>query len=197
MNPASVRQHAASPCLYINTRPVPGLFSSQSLRQTSSAATGSLATSCDGRDHYSSEHATISITTVIIFFIIISCCNSARRNQRISGGCHHNARMTTSSTENRPTLIFYTTIYKKSLPIYKSGNKNRSNLHWCFGIKNSPGVYYCQQLTLSVCLSVRLSVCHQKNFILLLFLFLDGIEPFLAISSLLPHLQTVVLRFLI
>jgi len=38
----------------------------------------------------------------------------------------------------------------------------------------SLGVYYCQQ---SVCLSVT-------NFkLLLLFLFLDGIEPFLAVSS--------------
>ena len=41
----------------------------------------------------------------------------------------------------------------------------------------SLGVYYCQQLTLPVCLSVT-------NFkLLLLFLFLDGIEPFLAFSS--------------
>ena len=57
----------------------------------------------------------------------------------------------------------------------------------------SLGVYYfCRGLCLSVCLSVCLS-----QTLILLFLFLDGIEPFLAVSSPWQKLQNVVLRFLI
>jgi len=50
----------------------------------------------------------------------------------------------------------------------------------------SLGVFYCQQLTLSVCLSV----CLSSN----CFFFL---EPFLAVSSPCGTLQNIVLRFLI
>jgi len=52
--------------------------------------------------------------------------------------------------------------------------------------------HYCQQLTLSVCLSVCLS---QKLQIAFYFLSLDGIEPFLEVSSPWPPLQNVVFRF--
>ena len=41
------------------------------------------------------------------------------------------------------------------------------------------GVYYCLPLSLSVCPSVCLSVCLSQT-LLLLFLFLNGIEPFLG-----------------
>ena len=51
----------------------------------------------------------------------------------------------------------------------------------------SLGVYYCQQLTLSVLMSGGLSVCHKLQNTS--YLFLDGIEPFLAISSRWPPLQ--------
>jgi len=59
----------------------------------------------------------------------------------------------------------------------------------------SPGVYYCQQLTLSVCPSVCPDVCLsvmplQIDFS---FLFLDGIKPLLAVSSPCGTLQNVVL----
>jgi len=47
---------------------------------------------------------------------------------------------------------------------------------------------------MSVCLSVCLSVCHKLQ-IDSSFLFLNGIESFLAVSSLWPPLQNVVLRF--
>jgi len=55
----------------------------------------------------------------------------------------------------------------------------------------SLGVNYCQQLTLSVCLDV----CHVLQ-IASSFLFLEGIEPFLAVISPCGTLQNVVLRFL-
>jgi len=53
------------------------------------------------------------------------------------------------------------------------------------------GVYYFLSLTLSV----RLSVCHTAPSNWFFFLFLDGIEPFLAVISPCDTLQTVVLRF--
>ena len=56
----------------------------------------------------------------------------------------------------------------------------------------SLGVYYFLSLTLSVCLFVTLLQIDSS-----LFLFLDGIEPFLAVSSPCGTLQNVVLRFLI
>ena len=64
----------------------------------------------------------------------------------------------------------------------------------------SLGVYYCQQLTLSICPDVPLSgcqsVCHKVQ-IASSFLFPDGIETFLAVSSPRPPLQKYFLRFLI
>jgi len=55
------------------------------------------------------------------------------------------------------------------------------------------GVYYCQQVILSVCPSV----CVTPLQIASSFLFLDGIEPFLAVISPWPPLQNAILRFLI
>jgi len=67
----------------------------------------------------------------------------------------------------------------------------------CVLVDSAPslGVYYVLSLTLSACPSVRL-------FVTLLLqidssLFLDGIEPFLAVISPCDTLQNVVLRFLI
>jgi len=62
----------------------------------------------------------------------------------------------------------------------------------------SLGVYYCQQVTLSVCLNICPSACVSHSLkLLLVFLFLGGIEPFLAVISPCAPLQNVVLRFLI
>jgi len=58
----------------------------------------------------------------------------------------------------------------------------------------SLGLCYFLSLTLSVCLSVCLSRTNFK--LLLLFLFLDGIEPFLAVSSPWPLYKTLFFDFL-
>ena len=58
----------------------------------------------------------------------------------------------------------------------------------------SLGVYYCQQLTLSVCLSGCLSVCHTPS-VASSFLFLDGIKPFLAVISPCAPLQNFFFNF--
>jgi len=62
----------------------------------------------------------------------------------------------------------------------------------------SLGVYYCQQLTLSVCPDVPLSVCLSHPFILLLlFCFSMESSHFLAVSSPCAPLYKTFLRFLI
>jgi len=59
----------------------------------------------------------------------------------------------------------------------------------------SLAVYYCQQLALSVCSDVRLSVLSQKNFKLLFFCFSMESSHYWAISSLYGPLQNVFFDF--
>jgi len=62
------------------------------------------------------------------------------------------------------------------------------DVYWSLRLATS---HYCHQLILSVCLSV----CHTKLQIASSFLFLDGIEPFLAVSSPSPLYKTLFFYF--
>ena len=145
---------------------------------------------------FSLQYRLLLVTVATWCLLLLLIGSSLAYTTTMSLTCKFHLSVTlTNSSRNSNINDIMNTLLCQTVSSSTATLKDVLHTYWSPRLARS---HNCQQLTLSVCLSVRMSVCLSRPFkLLLLFCFSLESSHFMAVSSPCGTLQNVFLRFLI